>query len=287
MRSTRMTSAPRSASSAPQYGPAMYRPKSMTRTVQHPHGRTSLLVPSARLWHRTLPTRLRGASADGRQRVCAGGGVARIGAAAPAIFRILADPSRHPDLDGSGMGALRRVRRGHPPDARADMDDGRTWTASMTPPWSASRSSAGPGPGPGPGRDRAVSAAACRNLGPRCVAGSWCISLLGAWRVAQRHRVHLRAAEARVAATSRRSSGACVSPLGSRVREEDRGHHSTWTRVTEPRRPALRRLAPAAAHRAGGARLRCAARGVWGLPGTEGGHERMICGAWTHGRWPQ
>src|SRR3954447_1026251 len=30
-RSTRMTSAPRSASSAPQYGPAMYRPKSTTR----------------------------------------------------------------------------------------------------------------------------------------------------------------------------------------------------------------------------------------------------------------
>ena len=32
MRSTRMTSAPRSPSSAPHHGPAMYRPKSMTRT---------------------------------------------------------------------------------------------------------------------------------------------------------------------------------------------------------------------------------------------------------------
>src|SRR5215471_5115864 len=30
-RSTRITSAPRSASNAPQYGPAMYRPKSTTR----------------------------------------------------------------------------------------------------------------------------------------------------------------------------------------------------------------------------------------------------------------
>ena len=124
-----------------------------------------------------------------------------------------------------GSSARRPRRHGR----RPDLDRQHDATLERLEQLGGAGAGAGTGPGPGGG------AARVSEFGPRCVAGSWCISLLGAWRVAQRHRVHRepRKLESppRSAIVGRRltASLACVRKIEATTR---------MGRADKPRRPA-------------------------------------------------